>query len=82
MKPGWPLIDARTWKEGSGVNRDQHPPALARLLQIAIFPTSSFWMSHSDRMQSGRFLRVGSPRDPLFFVTETGEAPGRAETVF
>lgn len=35
----------------------------------------AFWMSHNDRMQSDRFLRVGSPRDPLFFVTETGEVP-------
>src|SRR5499427_994261 len=33
---------------------------------------SSFWISHNGRMPSGRFLRVGSPRDPLFFVTEIG----------
>src|SRR5262249_53085529 len=43
--------------------------ALAQPQQIAIFQTSSFWMSHNGRMWSGRFLRVGSPRDPLFFVT-------------
>src|ERR1700746_4123609 len=46
--------------------------ALAPAPQIAIFRVSSFWISHNGRMPSGRFLRVGSPRDPLFFVTEIG----------
>src|SRR5207244_2782538 len=34
------------------------------------FVSSSFWISHNGRMRSGRLLRVGSPRDPLFFVTD------------
>lgn len=34
------------------------------------FRLSSYWMSHNGRMEFGRFLRVGSARGPLFFVTE------------
>src|SRR5258708_39627298 len=51
---------------------DRECPAIAQPWQIAIFEASSFWMSHNGRMWSGRFLRVCSPRDPLFFGIDFG----------